>query len=281
MKEWQLVADGSCDWSEEMVDFGEIGFSVIPFRVTVGEQEFCDDSSGCPAELLRATKAYKGSAHSACPSPEAFAEAFRKGRNVIAITISGALSGSYNSALLAQKLVLEEDPSRQIHVIDSKIAGGSMNLQLWAIAADIRAGLPFDEIASRAEKRREEGRILFSLAAFDNLVKNGRMSRMAGLLAGALGIRAIATNSPEGKIEVLEKPRGEKKAIERLVALMGQYRTLTPTHRVVINQCQNPKGAEALAAAITAAYGITDITILECRCLNAFYADEHGLLLSF
>ena len=146
----------------------------------------------------------------------------------------------------------------------------------------IEQGIPFEEIVSQIEGYRDSMKIIFSLASFDNLVKNGRMSRAAGVLASALNIRAVATNTAEGVIEVIEKARGEKRAIERMVALMGRYKDMAGKP-VVITHCNNPGAVETMCELIKLTYGTpdSDITVLECACLTSFYAGDQGLLLSF
>ncbi len=107
------------------------------------------------------------------------------------MTITSGLSGTYNSAVQAMKMVLEEFPDRMIHVVDSRSAAGTMVLLIKKLKSLIEEGLSFEEVVRQIEDYRDSMKILFSLSTFDTLVKNGRMSRSAGLLATALGIRAM------------------------------------------------------------------------------------------
>ncbi|MEG2204622.1 MAG: DegV family protein, partial [Oscillospiraceae bacterium] len=164
--------------------------------------------------------------------------------------------------------------------VDSRSTAGSMVLLLRRLMDLIAQELSFEQVVEQIESYRNDMHILFSLASFDNLVKTGRMSRAAGVLASALNIRAVATNTSEGTISVLEKPRGEKKAIDRMVALMSTFKD--PTGKpVVITHCNNPAGAEAIRQAVQKAYAVSDITVLSTRCLTSFYSGDQGLLLCF
>ncbi|HWP52311.1 MAG TPA: DegV family protein [Clostridia bacterium] len=282
MENWQLVADSSCDLDPENFDTGEIPFATVPLKIIVGDKEFVDLPETEVNQMFAAMKAFAGAATSSCPSPHAFAEQFCKAAHTIAVTITSGLSGSYNCAVQAMNMVLDEHPDKKIHVVDSRSTAGSMVLILRQLKKLVEQGIPFDDIVRQIESYRDSMKIIFSLANFDNLVKNGRMSRAAGVLATALNIRAVATNTAEGVIEVIEKPRGEKRAIERMVALMGRYKDMTGKP-VVITHCNNPGAVRIMCDLIKATYGTkdSDITILECACLTSFYAGDQGLLLSF
>lgn len=280
MEKWRLVADSSCDLNPESLADQTAGFSTVPLKIIVGDAEYVDIPSTDVGEMLNRMKAHKGASSSACPSPDAFVQEFSKAINTIVVTITSGLSGTYNCAMQAREMMLEEHPDRNIHVIDSRSTAGSMVLLLRRIKELISQGTDFPEIVRQAEHYRDQMRILFSLASFDNLVKTGRMSRAAGVLASALNIRAVATNTPEGTIEVLEKPRGEKRAIERMVDIMGDIKDMAGKP-VVITHCHNPEGAGAMKKAIEAAYAGVEVVIMETRCLTSFYAGQAGLLLSF
>ena len=282
MQNWQLVSDSSCDLDPAYFNTGDIGFATVPLKILVGNQEFVDLPETDVNTMLYAMKHYDGATSSSCPSPQAFAEQFYKAAQSIAVTITSGLSGTYNSAVQAMQMVLDEHPEKQIHVIDSRSTAGSMVLILRQLKKLVEQGIPFEEIVRQIESYRDSMKILFSLASFDNLVKNGRMSKAAGVLASALNIRPIATNTAEGSIEVIEKPRGEKRAIERMVSLMSKYKDMAGKP-VVITHCNNQSGADALCAELKSVYGTneSDITVLECSCLTAFYAGEKGLLLCF
>ena len=107
------------------------------------------------------------------------------------------------------------------------------------------------------------------------------MSAIAGMMASALNLRARAHN-PGGVIKVLEKPRGEKKAVERLVAIMEKFKYKAGTP-IVVTHCGNPESADAVCNLIKKTYGAADSDIIrtECACLTSYYAGDKGLLVAF
>lgn len=280
MEKWRLVADSSCDLDPRDFDGIEPGFATVPLKILVGDTEFVDLPSTDPLRMLEAMRHNRGPSSSSCPAPEAFAEQFRRAKNCIAVTISSGLSGTYNSAIQAMRMVLDEDPDHHIHIVDSRATAGVMVLLLRQLRQLIAQDLSFESIVEQIEHYRNGLRILFSLASFENLIRNGRMTRMTGLLATALSIRPVAINSLQGQIQMLEKPRGEKRAIERMVALMGEIKDLTGK-TAIITHVDNLPAAQAMRAAIEKAYAVSEVVILRSSCLTSYYADDKGLMLSF
>ena len=105
---WHLVSDSSCDLYELEGTEGKMDFATIPFSIRIGGKEFIDDENMNVGEMLEANETHSEMAQTACPSPEAWREKFSAPGPVIAFTISGALSGCYNSALIGRNMVLED-----------------------------------------------------------------------------------------------------------------------------------------------------------------------------
>lgn len=281
MKNYKIVMDSSCDLypGHPEANF-TADFASVPLTIIIGDTQYSDLPTTDVEAMFAHMKAHRAASSSACPSVEEFAAAFMDSDNIIAITISGNLSGSFNAAQTAAKLVREEYPEKNIHVVDSLATSGTMVLIARYADALLAQGLPFAEVAQKVDSYRNTLRILFTLSCYDNLIKAGRMSKTAGLVATALNIRAVANNTVEGKIEVVEKLRGEKKALERTIELMAGYKDMMGKP-VVISHCHNEEIAKQAAELISKAYKTKDITILKTRCLTTYYSDDKSLLVSF
>lgn len=121
--------------------------------------------------------------------------------------------------------------------------------------------------------------LLFALANFDNLVKNGRMNRLVGFMAGKLNMRAVGIASDEGKISMVHKTRGEIKMLAFMMEEMDRRGFIGGP--VVISHCNNSEGAHRLSAGIRAKWPDSKVTVLPCGGLTSFYAEEQGILLGF
>ncbi len=277
---WNIISDSSCNLMPFEDEKLEVRYDAIPFIIRTGEREFVDDLEMDTIEMLDVMAKAKGPSHTACPSPQSFYDAFKKeDGNIICITISSELSGSYNSACIARNMLLEEEPDRNVAIINSRAAGSSQNAMVMEAVECIRKGMTFEEVVHRLMHMVSEMPIIFVLCSFNNLVKNGRMSAIAGFIAGRLGFWGIGIGSPQGTIEIKGKTRGTKKALASIIADMAERGV--PKHKVYIDHCDNLEMANALRDAIVKTWGIEDIVISPTRGLCSFYAERHGLIVTY
>ena len=278
MKNFRIISDSSCDlFSGHPNANFKTEFATVPLKIIINQVEYPDNNSTDVDKMFEHMKSFKGASSTACPSIEDFANEFLLADYSIALTISSGLSGTFNTAMQARQLVLDEHPNKQIHIIDTHSTAGNMVLLVRFIDQLIASGAEFDEVVEKAEAYSQNGKIIFSLSSFDNLVKGGRMSKSASVVASALKIRAIATNSTVGTIQVINKIRGDKKAFEEIAKLLSEVRDVTK-NPIVITHCCNEQGATQVAEILKNKYKAKDITILKTRCLTSFYADNGGVL---
>ena len=149
-------------------------------------------------------------------SPYAFSAAFGQavadGEEVIAITVSSRLSGTYQSAVIAA-----EDYPGSVHVVDSRnIALGSAILTEYALGL-VDEGRSAEEIVSLLEAARERIRLMAVVDTLEYLQRGGRLSKTAAIAGGLLSIKPVIA-LVDGEIKVIAKGRGNKQAN----ALMNQ-----------------------------------------------------------
>ena len=279
---WNLVSDSSCDLRVSSFHSGSVRFTSVPLHIQVGEQTFVDDDSLSVPAMRSAMAAEKAASSSACPSPAAFAEAFKAGDRTVCFTISSQLSGTYHAACIARDMVLEEHPDKQICVIDSRSAAGAMVLLIRRARALIEADpeADFEAVCGQLRRYQASLRTCFTLENFDNLIKSGRMRPIVGTLLHSLGIHVIADATPEGTIRVADKARGVNKTYRAITALMGASKDCTDAE-VVISHCENLEGAMALKRQILEDLPVKHVDLLSCRGLTSFYAMEKGLIVGY
>lgn len=278
---WKIAADSSCDIRDGIEPFPGLSFDIVPLKIRVGTVEFTDDSSLNLADMKKALASFDGPTSSACPSPDEWAKSFEEADCSVAVTMTSALSGTFNSAVVGRRMALEKDPEKKILVLDTKSTGGHMVLVVKKLRELIAQGLSFEEVAREAVTYNRSLHLLFTLSAFDNLVKNGRMNKLVGIVASKLGIRIVAEASREGKIEVLYKVRGQSRALETLVAEMKRKRPDLGDSEVVISHCSNPLGVRYLQEEIAKAFPSARITVMETQGLTSYYAEETGILVAY
>jgi len=277
---YSIVSDSSCDLLTSDFKSKDILFETVPLRLLVGEREFVDNDDLEVPQLLKAMAQEKAASSTACPSPAAFAKAFEKGDRTICFTISSNLSGTYNAAVLARDMVMEEHPEKEICVIDSKATAGAMILLIRRARELLEAGGEFEEVCAQLRLYQAALRTCFTLENFDNLIKNGRMRPLVGTLLHSLGIHVIADATPQGTIHVAGKARGEAKTYQTITALMGESKDCTGAE-VVICHCENLQGALKLKEQILRDLPVKSVELFSCRGLTSFYAMERGLIIGY
>ncbi len=271
----KIVLDSSAD----IPTMKQVATSSVPLKIITTEKEYTDNEALNVAEMIADLKKYSGKSSTSCPNPQEFLAAFEDAENVFCITITAALSGSYNAACIAKKEYEEAHPGRRVHVFNSLSTGGEMLLLAEKIEAEALAGKSFDEVCEAANSYMQTTGLVFMLESLKNLANNGRVSPLVAKMATVLGIRVVGKASAEGTLEPLHKCRGQKKAIATLFENMKQegYKG----GRVKIAHCNNESAASALGALIAGEFAGAKTEIYTCRGLCSFYAEEGGMIVGF
>jgi len=276
---WKIVADSGCDYRQlENLAF-DTEFVSVPLKIQVADQVFVDDANLDLDQMMETMYATSEASKSACPSPDDYLRAFEGAKHIFVVTITGTLSGSHNSAQLAKNIFLEEHPDAQIHVIDSLSAGGEVDLIVEKINDLIHQGLSFEEVVEVITTYQEKTKLLFVLAKVDNLVKNGRLSKLIGTVVGLLNIRMVGEASETGTLELLQKARGAKKSLQ--AAYEELIKAGYAGGRILMAHRSNEKFCQQLSELLREKYPQANIKIIPTSGLCSFYAEEGGLLMGY
>ena len=276
---WHIVGDTSCDLFTLEGGEGVFDFATIPFTIRIGDKEYIDNENMPVEEMLTANENHADLAQTACPSPEDWREKFAAPGPVLAFTISSALSGSYNSACTARTMLQEEDPGKQIAIIDSKATGPEHAMLILKARELILAGKAFEDIEKALVLEAEKIHTIFALASYRNLIKAGRVSRLIGFIAGHLGFWGIGIGSEAGEIAIRGKARGDKAMIRFMVDEIAKIGLAGK--EIFISHCQNSKVAAMLKEQLEARFADIRAILMETRGLDSFYAERHGLIVGF
>ena len=246
--------------------------------IRVDDTDFVD-TPDLDVEKLVAAMEKSTVSRTSCPSPQEWYQVFLRAEKTVALTISSNLSGSFNSAMTAREMVLEAHPEKQIEIIDSLSTGPKLGMMAHRAAALILEKSPMEKVAEVLRQMAGSIHTLFTLCSFRNLVNNGRVSRLAGFLAGKLNIRVIGAGSPDGIIEIREKLRGDSRTLQAMVEMMakeGFRGTL-----VSVSHCLNEKLAATFRDLVLARWPDAPIQIYPTRGLDSYYAERSGLIVSY
>ena len=269
----KIVTDSSSD----LLALEGVQFSSAPLKILTDSKEYVDNADIDVRAFAEEMYRYNGKSRSSCPNVTDWIESFGDAEEVICLTITSNLSGSYNSACLAKKIYEDDHPDRRVEVIDTLTAGPEIALMAEKIRDSILEGKDMDSIMLEMKGYKSE--LLFMLESMKNLANNGRVGKVAATAAGVLGIRAVGRASDQGTLEMLSKCRGAAKAIDALLDYMKKYGFCEGKARIA--HCLSENTAKTLAQRIKAEFPRAKVVISECRALCSFYAERGGLLIGF
>ena len=153
---------------------------------------------------------------------EFWAPLLEAGQDVLHVTLSSGISGTYGSACAARDALRRVFPERRLVVIDSLCASSGYGLLVDRMAQLRSAGMGLDDLASWATIHRLEVQHWFFSSDLSFFVRGGRISKVAGVVGGMLKICPVMNVEADGALAVKEKIRTKGKAERRVVALMHQ-----------------------------------------------------------
>ena len=268
-----------CDSSVDLTEMQGIAFSSVPLKIITDHKEYIDDEDVDVEAMVDALKVYKGKSSTSCPAMVDWLERFDDKEFIFCITLTGTLSGSYNSAVLAKQEYEAAHPERHVYVIDSQSAGPEMKLIAYKLRELITECEDMFTVVRKINEYRSSLDLVFSLESLQNLANNGRVSPAVAKIATVLGMRVVGKASDKGDLQPVAKVRGEKKAVEELFKRMKEYGY--KGGRVIIDHCFNEEMARNLKKSIKLHFPLADVRIAITRALCSFYAERGGMLVAF
>lgn len=218
----KIMADSTCDLSKEVLDKYNIG--IAPLNVIIDGKSYRDRLDISPDEFYQILDKLEQHPTTSMPSPEAYLDIIKKAveeghREILCICMSSGTSGSYQSAVLAKDIYLEDNPNSniRIEVIDStSMSQGSG----WLIvkAARLREdGNDLDNILNFIEKYKKNVKHFLCVDDLENLIKSGRLTNASAFIGKLLRIKPIMSMR-NGKGAIVGKERGLKKVLSHYVS---------------------------------------------------------------
>ena len=276
----KIVADSACELPPEIKDDPNSSVEIAPLTLQIGDDIFIDDENLDVDEYILTMEKYSGAPKTAAPSPQSFIDRFAGKDSVFIVTITSKLSGTYNSAMTAKKIYLEEHKDKFVHVFDSLSTSVAEYLIVDKILELSRNKLENSEIVSTVNSFIENMKTYFVLDKFDNLVKTGRVKPYIAQIASMLSIKPIC-KALDGEIALVDKARGTGKAIAKLVDIVCKEGGDFENKILAISHVKALEKATKLKDEVAKRVNFKKIIILECRGLNSTYAARGGLILSF
>ena len=257
----KIMADSASDLPLNF--FAEYDVTMLPLKVHVMEQEFEDLLTINPEtvyESIRNGELPKTSQVSPLIFEKHFTELAKKNEPGLYIAFSSELSGTYSTAVMIRDQVKEQYPDLDLTIIDSKCASLGCGLVVLEAAKMLKNGATKEQIIATAEFQCKHMEHLFSVDDLDHLAKGGRVSKASAFLGGLLNIKPLL-NVEDGKLVPIEKIRGKKKLMRRILDVMRERGESLENQVIGISHADDLETAEEMKKMIMAEFAPRDVFI--------------------
>lgn len=214
----RIVTDSACDLPPATAT--EHGIDIVPLSIRFGDTEYVDRQDLTPKEFWAKNAASKQLPETAAPSPGAFEECFRNAATqgatgVVCVTLSGALSATFQSATLAAEAVKDAIP---VKVVDGRSVTMAQGLMAIAGSEAAAAGKSLDEVAAVVQNKVAHMQVFAALDTLENLKKGGRIGAARAALGSMLSVKPLI-HVEDGAVEEAGKQRTRSRSLDSLIEL--------------------------------------------------------------
>ncbi|MFA1818974.1 DegV family protein [Virgibacillus oceani] len=257
----KIIADSACDLST--THYNEYDIEMIPLTVHLDDKEYRDAIDIDPKTVYDAMREGAMTKTSQV-TPQTFKTVFtsyaKENKPFVYLAFSSELSGTYQSAKMMEQEVKEEYPDADFEVIDTKCASIGYGLVILHAAKLAKHGATLEEIAVSGTKHAKNMEHIFTVDDLEYLKRGGRVSKTAAFVGSLLKIKPLL-HVDEGKLIPLEKIRGSKKVLSRMLEVMEERGTDFKNQTIGISHGDDLQRAEQLAEMIREKFGTDDILI--------------------
>lgn len=218
----RIVVDSTADIPQDIRE--RLGIEMVPLKVHFGNETYLDSVTLHAEQFFNMLPQAKEMPTTSQPSPVDFQEVYKRLLNepdtaIISIHLSSALSGTYQSAMLAKSMLGEESG---ITIVDSKTASLGIGMLAMAASEAAKNGASVEECVALIASMREQSSLYFLVDTLEYLHRNGRIGKASAVFGSLLNIKPILSIDEEGAIYPVDKIRGARKAMSRIVELLQQ-----------------------------------------------------------
>jgi DegV family protein with EDD domain len=255
----RLVTDSTADIPREVCL--ALGIEVVPLKVHFGNDTYRDGVSLHAEQFYELLKQSSVLPTTSQPSPVDFLEIYKRLNEepdvqIISVHISSELSGTYQSGVLAKSLLKEKV---DITTIDSRTASYGFGGIVVAAAEAARQGKSKEAILTLIKKLIEQSKLYFLVDTLEYLQKGGRIGKVAALLGSLLKIKPILSVE-DGEAVSVEKVRGQKAAVQRIIELLKLNEMAASKVSVMIAHSNTPEAAEQLGDLVKANFQLATLS---------------------
>lgn len=279
---YRIIADSCCDRTEIMKNWDNITF--VPLTLSIGDYTIPDDENFNQDDFITKVKEKNVIPKTACPSPNAFANAMECDEDEIyVITITDKLSGTYNSAMQGKMLFKEENPDKKVHVFNSLATSGIESLVVEKLQEVASSGTGFEKTVEIIEDYIVNHTALyFCLESLDVLNGNGRLYAMAATILKKIKLKLVCERTTEGSVKLAGQEFSANRALIKMANIIkNDVKNINCSDKKLILSHVCCEDKAKFVAQKLEDIGFGKIEIIKCSGLNSVYAANGGLIVSY
>lgn len=257
----QILVDTACDLTEEQ--YKTYGIERLPLTVHLAKKEYRDGIDITPKKIYDAMRSGESPTTSQV-SLQTFQTIFttyaKEKHALLYLSFSSELSGTYQTAKMMEQQVLEEYPEAELHVLDTKCASIGYGLVAISAAKLANEGKSMEEIIETVQYHTKHMEHIFTVDDLKYLYRGGRVSKTAAFVGSLLKIKPVL-HVDEGKLIPIEKVRGSKRVLKRMLEIMEERGTDFENQIIGISHGDDIERAKQLAEMIKEKFPVQDVLI--------------------
>ena len=248
-REYVIATDSTADMPVEYYKENDVRF--IGMQYTIDGKEYVQHSENELEikefyDMVRNGSMPKTSQVSYEKLSNLFEEIVSGGKDILYICFSSALSGSYQTSLLAANDITEKHPEATIKVIDSVSASSGEGYLVNLCVKKRNEGATLEELAKYAEEIKCKVIHLFTVNDLNHLHRGGRLSKLSAVVGGMLGIKPVLYFDDEGHLLPYTKIRGRRQSLEAMAKQMKEKYVPGENEEIFISDGDSREEAEYL-----------------------------------
>jgi DegV family protein with EDD domain len=262
MKDYIITTDTTCDLPDEYVS--KYNLRVLPLYYSFDGVVYGDKNQLEPKEFYdKMRSGYMPTTMAVNPDTarEIFTDLLNQGYDILHISFSSALSGSYSVSATVARDLCEEVAGANIRVVDSLCASLGEGLLIHKAVKLKEAGNSLEEVADWLEENKLNLCHMFTVDDLHHLHRGGRVSKTSAIIGTLINVKPVLHVNNEGRLVPLNNVRGRKKSLQALVDHMEKRITGFDNDVVFISHGDSPDDAEYVASHVRERFGIQDILI--------------------
>ena len=281
---FRIVTDTSSNLPTAYLQAENITVIPFTFHTESGEQSCMDTASFDAKAFYTAMRNGEKVTTSQIP-PQRFVDNIRpmleNGEDVLFVSMSSGISGSYASSKIAANQLAEEFPERRILTVDTYSASLAEGIVVMRAVECRKEGLSIDETYQILRALRHRIAQIFTVGDLRYLKRTGRLSNLEAAVGTVLQIKPLLKGDPQGKIVCFAKVRGRQRAIEEMAKRYEELVVSPETQTVCISHADCEADAQILASMLRRSKAPKDILIVDYEPVTGSHVGPGALALFF